>query len=67
MIVVIGAVTPPLGLNCFVMKGALGDEVELNEIFMGALPFVVLMLAIALVIAAFPEISLWLPRYMAGR
>lgn len=67
MMVVIGAVTPPLGLNCFVMKGALGDAVELNEIFMGALPFVVLMLAIALILAAFPEISLWLPNYMAGR
>ncbi len=67
MMVVIGAVTPPLGLNCFVMKGALGDEVELNEIFLGALPFVVLMLAIVLILAAFPQISLWLPQYMAGR
>jgi tripartite ATP-independent transporter DctM subunit len=67
MMVVIGAVTPPLGLNCYVMKGALGADVDLNEIFLGALPFVVLMLAIALIIAAFPEISLWLPRYMAGR
>lgn len=67
MMVVIGAVTPPLGLNCFVMKAALGDEVQLNEIFMGATPFVVLMLVIALIIAAFPEISLWLPNYMAGK
>lgn len=67
MMVVIGAVTPPLGLNCFVMKAALGDEVQLNEIFMGAAPFVVLMLVIALIIAAFPEISLWLPNYMAGK
>ncbi len=67
MMAAIGAVTPPLGLNCFVMKGALGDEVELNEIFLGAAPFVVLMLAIALVIAAFPELSLWLPNYMAGK
>lgn len=67
MMAAIGAVTPPLGLNCFVMKGALGDEVELNEIFLGAAPFVVLMIAIALIIAAFPELSLWLPNYMAGR
>lgn len=67
MMAAIGAVTPPLGLNCFVMKGALGDEVELKEIFLGAAPFVVLMLAIALIIAAFPELSLWLPNYMAGK
>jgi tripartite ATP-independent transporter DctM subunit len=67
MMVVIGAVTPPLGLNCYVMKAAMGKDVELNEIFAGALPFVVLMLAIAVLLAAFPAISLWLPNMMAGR
>jgi TRAP-type mannitol/chloroaromatic compound transport system permease large subunit len=49
------------------MKAAMGREVELNEIFLGAAPFVVLMLIIATVIAAFPAISLWLPGMMAGR
>jgi tripartite ATP-independent transporter DctM subunit len=67
MMVVIGAVTPPLGLNCYVMKAAMGKDVELNEIFAGALPFVALMLAIAIIIAAFPQLSLWLPNMMAGR
>jgi TRAP-type C4-dicarboxylate transport system permease large subunit len=67
MMVVIGAVTPPLGLNCYVMKAAMGKDVELNEIFAGALPFVVLMLIIAIIIAAFPQLSLWLPNMMGGR
>ena len=67
MMIVIGAITPPLGLNCYVMKGAMGSEVALNEIFAGAAPFVALMLVIAIVIAAFPAISLWLPGMMAGR
>jgi C4-dicarboxylate transporter, DctM subunit len=67
MMVVIGAVTPPLGLNCYVMKAAMGKDVELNEIFAGALPFVFLMLVIAIIIAAFPQLSLWLPEMMAGR
>jgi C4-dicarboxylate transporter, DctM subunit len=67
MMVVIGAVTPPLGLNCYVMKAAMGKDVELNEIFAGAAPFVVLMLVIAILIAAFPGLSLWLPGMMAGR
>jgi C4-dicarboxylate transporter DctM subunit len=67
MMVVIGAITPPLGLNCYVMKAAMGREVELAEIFIGAAPFVLLMLVIAIVIAAFPAISLWLPGMMAGR
>jgi multidrug efflux pump subunit AcrB len=49
----IGTITPPLGLNCFVMKGALGDGYELSDIFAGCLPFVVLMLGtVALFIAA---------------
>jgi tripartite ATP-independent transporter DctM subunit len=66
MMMVIGAVTPPLGLNCYVMKAAMGDQVELNEIFAGALPFVGLMLLIAVVLAAFPAISLWLPGMMVA-
>lgn len=64
MIAVLGAITPPMGLNCYVMKGALGDEVELQEIFLGALLFLPLMLLITLLICIYPEISLWLPRMM---
>jgi C4-dicarboxylate transporter, DctM subunit len=62
---VIGAITPPLGLNCYVMKGAMGDTVELGEIFAGALLFLPLMLLITLIICVFPELSLWLPAMMS--
>ena len=67
MVVVIGAITPPLGLNCYVMKGAMGDQVELSEIFAGALMFLPLMLLITLIICIYPEISLWLPRMMTPK
>jgi len=60
----IGTITPPLGLNCFVMKGALGDDYELSDIFAGCLPFVVLMLGTVALFIAFPQISLWLPELM---
>lgn len=60
----IGTITPPLGLNCFVMKGALGDGYELSDIFAGCLPFVVLMIATVGLLIAFPQISLWLPELM---
>jgi tripartite ATP-independent transporter DctM subunit len=66
MMMVIGAVTPPLGLNCYVMKAAMGDEAELKDIFAGVLPFVALMLLIAVILAAFPAISLWLPALMSA-
>jgi len=64
MMMTIGAITPPLGLNCFVMKGALGDTVELKDIFMGSLPFVGLMLLTVIVLVAFPDLTLWLPELM---
>jgi tripartite ATP-independent transporter DctM subunit len=60
----IGAVSPPFALNCFVMKGALGDQVEMKDIYMGSLPFCFLMLFVLLIYYAFPELSLWLPRLM---
>ncbi len=60
----IGAVSPPFALNCFVIKGALGDQVEMKDIYMGSLPFCFLMLFILLIYYAFPELTLWLPRLM---
>jgi tripartite ATP-independent transporter DctM subunit len=60
----IGTITPPLGLNCFVMKGALGDEYELKDIFAGSLPFVILMLFTVALLILYPEICLWLPELM---
>ena len=49
------------------MKGALGDQVALRDIFMGALPFVGLMLATVGILIVFPQLSLWLPELMRGR
>jgi TRAP-type mannitol/chloroaromatic compound transport system permease large subunit len=44
----------------------MGDEVELKDIFAGALPFVGLMLLIAIILSVFPSISLWLPNMMSA-
>ncbi len=64
MIVEIGCITPPMGLNVYVMKAAMGKSIELNDIFMGALPFVILELIIVAILFYFPEIALWLPSLM---
>lgn len=59
-----GMVTPPFGLNLFVMRGIAPAQVRTSDIIWGALPFVVIeMLAIA-VLTAFPQIALWLPSMM---
>jgi TRAP-type mannitol/chloroaromatic compound transport system permease large subunit len=47
------------------MKGAMGDTVELGEIFAGSLLFLPLMVLITVIICVFPELSLWLPAMMS--
>lgn len=58
-----GLLTPPFGILVFTVKAALPDERGLysGEIFKGALPYWVLLLLSIIVLAAFPEISTWLP------
>ena len=55
----IGLLTPPFGLSCFVIKTAINrPDIELNDIFLGAFPFAVVMLAVLVVLIAFPGLSL---------
>ena len=62
----IGLLTPPFGMVVFAMKSALPDDVKIEEIFRGCVPFfAALLVALGLVIA-FPEISHFLPRLVFG-
>jgi C4-dicarboxylate transporter, DctM subunit len=54
----IGAITPPVGLNAFVVK-SMAPEVELKDIFAGCAPFVLMELAIVGLLIAVPEIALF--------
>ena len=54
----IGAITPPVGLNAFVVK-SMAPDVELKEIFYGCIPFVVMELFIVGLLIAFPQIALF--------
>jgi len=55
----IGLLTPPFGLSCFVIKAAIDrDDIALNDIFLGAFPFAVVMLLVLIVLIAFPQLSL---------
>lgn len=55
----IGMVTPPVGINCFVVAGTSG--VKVTEIFKGVLPFVIVDLIVVAILFAFPAITMWLP------
>ena len=63
VVVEIGLITPPIGLNVFVVKSVL-PEVPLWAIFRGIWPFVIASLAGLALIVAFPEIALFLPTLM---
>lgn len=60
----IGLVTPPVGLNVYVMKGALGNLVSLPVIFRGVTWFVITDIITLTVIVMFPMLSLYLPGLM---
>ena len=60
----IGLVTPPIGLNVYVIKGALGKSVELAEVFKGVTWFIVMDLVALLFIILIPALSLYLPQQM---
>ncbi len=62
----VGLITPPVGLNLYVLKGVAPD-VPLTTVLKGSLPFVLIMFATIVLIAFFPVIALWLPNLMMGR
>ncbi|MGI6603972.1 MAG: TRAP transporter large permease, partial [bacterium] len=53
----IGAVTPPVGLNIYALKGAVGKDITLNEMFRGIWPFVVLDFGVLVVADRIPTIG----------
>lgn len=62
----IGAVTPPIGINCFVVQGASGGLVRLEDVFKGLLPYIFAGLVMLVLLCIFPELALYLPGRMGG-
>ncbi|MBI2491073.1 MAG: TRAP transporter large permease [Candidatus Rokubacteria bacterium] len=65
MVIEMGMVTPPFGINLFVVKGTVPD-VSLNDIIAGIGPFVVAQAVTLALYIAFPQIALFLPNTMLG-
>lgn len=61
----LGLITPPVGLNLFVING-IDPDVRLTTILWGALPFGLCMVAAIVVLSFFPEIATWLPDLLMG-
>lgn len=60
----VGLITPPVGLNVFVMKGALGSQVPIGVMFKGTFWFLAMDLLTLAIIVAFPALTLFLPSLM---
>ncbi|GAB5469065.1 MAG: TRAP transporter large permease [Rhodospirillales bacterium] len=57
----IGLVTPPIGLNVFVIKSIVGDRIRLETIFVGIAWFLLAEIVVLAMILGLPDLSLWLP------
>jgi tripartite ATP-independent transporter DctM subunit len=62
----IGLITPPVGLNLYVINGIVPD-VRLQTILWGALPFMICMVVGIVLLCIFPGIALWLPEAVMGK
>ena len=63
----IAMITPPVGMNLYVVQGVRPDGGPISEVMRGTLPFVLIMLVFTVLMIAFPEIALWLPQQMTGK
>jgi TRAP-type C4-dicarboxylate transport system permease large subunit len=63
MVTQIGVITPPVGINVYVVKSVAWD-VPLHNIFKGVLPLLLALVTATLLMLPFPQIALWLPSLM---
>ncbi len=57
-------ITPPMGMNLYIIKGVAGDETPIQEVVMGVLPFTLVLMMCVAIIFIFPDIALYLPLLM---
>jgi len=55
-----GVITPPVGVNVFVIKG-IAPDIPLEVIFKGILPFLVALILFTAILIIFPQIATYLP------
>jgi len=62
----IGLITPPVGLNLYVING-IAPDISIGDILRGTLPFVVMMIVGIVLLCAFPQIVTWLPNLLMNQ
>lgn len=64
ILIEIGLLTPPVGLNLFVLQGATGAP--MRDVITGSLPFVLIQITVLASLYFWPQIALWLPNQVMG-
>ncbi|HAP32410.1 MAG TPA: C4-dicarboxylate ABC transporter permease, partial [Firmicutes bacterium] len=65
LVVTMGCITPPVGINVFVVKGIAAD-VPLFVIFRGIWPFLIAVFLCCIILIIFPQLATFLPRTLAN-
>jgi C4-dicarboxylate transporter, DctM subunit len=63
IVVQIGMISPPVGMNIFVVKNLL-RHISLGTVFRGITPFTVALIVLLALIVAYPDLATWLPGLM---
>jgi len=59
-------ISPPFGFSLFYLKGCTPPDIDIIEIYKASVPLLVLQAACLIIIFMFPQIVLWLPKYLLG-
>lgn len=62
----IALITPPVGMNLFVVQGVRKGGGDFGDVMYGAMPYVFIMMMFVGLLIFFPQIALWLPATMSG-
>jgi C4-dicarboxylate transporter, DctM subunit len=65
LLIEMALITPPIGLNLYVVQGV-RRRGSLNDVMVGAIPFVLVMLVMTAILIAWPGLALFLPQLMRG-
>ena len=60
----IGMITPPVGLNVFVIRNVASEYVSVLQIFKGVIPFLIADIVVVAICIAFPALILFLPGFL---
>ena len=61
----IGLVTPPVGLNLYIVKN-IAPDIPMSHVLLGVIPFVIIEVLVIACVCIWPELATWLPNRMIG-